>query len=251
MYKNVKAIVLREVRYKEADRILTLYSAEEGKITASAHGALSKKSCLAASTQHLTYSDFVLDYRNGRYSVKEAGIIEQFAILRADYSNYSLACYFAECIEYLCPEETPEETILRLLLNSLYALNHSLYPQEQIKAAFELRLLSELGYSPVLQSCYVCGAETPSFPVFCYENGCVCCRDCRTASLGNGAPLTASALEGMKHIAGSGLKHFLSFSIEKADLASMANATEKYFKFHSGRNFATLDYWMKIRNDVL
>lgn len=251
MYKNIKAIVLREARYREADRILTLYTAEEGKITASAHGALSKKSRLSASTQQLVYSDFVLDYRNGRYSVKEAEIIEQFSLLQTDYSNYSLACYFAECVEYLCPEETPDENILRLVLNSLYALNHNLYPQEQIKAAFELRLMSELGYSPVLQSCYVCGSETPSYPVFCYENGCVCCRDCRTPSLGSCTPLTAPALNGMKHILNTGLKHFLSFSCEDIDLKSMTNAIEKYFRFHSGRSFSTLEYWKKIKNDIL
>ena len=44
MFKTVNALVLREVRYKEADRILILLTDTEGKITAKARGALRKSS---------------------------------------------------------------------------------------------------------------------------------------------------------------------------------------------------------------
>ena len=51
MFETTKALVLREVKYKEADRILTLFTADNGKITAKARGALRKSSKTGAATQ--------------------------------------------------------------------------------------------------------------------------------------------------------------------------------------------------------
>ena len=49
MFKTLNALVLREVRYKEADRILTLLTDSEGKLTVKARGALRKSSRTAAA----------------------------------------------------------------------------------------------------------------------------------------------------------------------------------------------------------
>ena len=66
MFKTVNALVLREVRYKEADRILTLLTDTDGKITVKARGALRKSSKTAAATQQLTYSEMTLFGNLGR-----------------------------------------------------------------------------------------------------------------------------------------------------------------------------------------
>ena len=155
MYVNIKALVIREARYKEADKILTLLTPDRGRITASAHGALSKKSRIASACQQLTYSDFVLDLRNGRYSVKEASVMESFSGLRADFSAMALACYFCDCAETFAFEDEGNDEILRLCLNSFYALSNGLYPQSKIKASFEFRLISAAGYCPDLGDCPV------------------------------------------------------------------------------------------------
>ena len=69
MFKTVNALVLREVRYKEADRILTLLTDTDGKITVKARGALRKSSKTAAATQQLTYSEMTLFGNLGRWTV--------------------------------------------------------------------------------------------------------------------------------------------------------------------------------------
>ena len=65
MFRTENALILREVRYKESDRILTVLTADAGKLTLSAHGALSKKSRIAAATQQLTYAELTLFEKNG------------------------------------------------------------------------------------------------------------------------------------------------------------------------------------------
>ena len=79
MFETTKALVLREVKYKEADRILTLFTADNGKITAKARGALRKGSRTAAATQQLTWSDMTLFFNKGKWTVNEASVIEPFA----------------------------------------------------------------------------------------------------------------------------------------------------------------------------
>ena len=251
MYITLKGIVLRDVRYKESDKILTVFSDTVGKITVSAHGALSKKSKIAAVCQHLTYSEFVLDCRNGRYSIKEATVIEPFSCLRADYPTYSLACYFSECLLSLSADEIPDEPVLRIMLNALYALDRKLYPAEQIKAAFELKLLSELGYCPDLFSCSVCGSKDIHDPVFSYENGCVCCYDCRHNISGNMVRIDTRLLKILRFILSSDVKHFISFRGETQELHTLANIAEKYLLYHTEKYFSTLDYWKNIKNDLL
>ena len=148
MYNTTDALVLREVRYKEADRILTLLTSTEGKITVKARGALRKSSKTAAGTQQLTFSEMTLFGNRGKWTVNEASVKEGFDGLRADIEAFSLGCYFAECLEALSVEDQPEPELLQLGLNSLYALSRNLYTPEHIKAAFEMRLMCIAGYAP-------------------------------------------------------------------------------------------------------
>ena len=76
MFQSTKALVLREVRYKEADRILTLLTDTDGKITAKARGALRKSSRTGAATQQLTWADMTLFGNRGKWTVNEASVIE-------------------------------------------------------------------------------------------------------------------------------------------------------------------------------
>ena len=133
MFNTTNALVLRETRYKEADRILTLMTDKEGKITVKARGALRKSSKTAAATQQLTYSEMTLFGNRGRWTVNEASVKEAFSGLRTDMEALSLGSYFAECIEAFAIEEQPEPALLQLALNSLYALSNNLYSPEHIR----------------------------------------------------------------------------------------------------------------------
>lgn len=60
MFLTTRGLVLREVRYKESDKILTVLTQHEGKVTVRARGALRKGSRITAATQLLTYSDMTI-----------------------------------------------------------------------------------------------------------------------------------------------------------------------------------------------
>lgn len=247
MFQTTQALVLREVRYKEADRILTLLSTTEGKITAKARGALRKSSRMAAATQQLTYSEMTLFGNRGKWTVNEASLIEDFSGLRADVERFALGSYFAECLEAFSAEEQPEPALLQLGLNCLYALSRGRPENAQIKAAFELRLMAVAGFAPDMSACPVCGRSEPEEPIFCLEEGCVCCRRCRTAEMGKGAPLDAGSLAALRYVLSAPARQFLSFSLVGESRGLFFTAAERYLLLHAERGFSTLDYWKTIR----
>ena len=246
MFKTVNALVLREVRYKEADRILTLLTDTDGKITVKARGALRKSSKTAAATQQLTYSEMTLFGNLGRWTVNEATVKEGFDGLRTDIGSFALGCYFAECADALSVEDQPDAPLMQLALNCLYALSRGMYAPEHIKAAFELRLMCLAGYTPELSHCAVCGEEEPGDPVLMLERCCVCCRRC-AAGAGRTVKLDAASLNAMRHICSVPPKQILSFSLEGEGAKRLSAAAEEYLLLHTERRFPTLDYWKNVK----
>ncbi len=243
MYKTVKALVLREVRYKEADRILTLFTDTDGKMTVKARGALRKSSRTAAATQQLVYGELTLFGNRGRWMVNEASLLESFKGLREDIENYALGCYVAECLDAFSMEEQADPALLQLGLNTLYALSNKLYPPEHIKAAFEMRLMCISGYTPDLSGCYKCGCEEPEEPVLDIERGAIGCRDCAVA----GQSLCPDSLRALRYIASAGAKQIFSFKLEGEAAKRLYSACEKFLLKNAERGFATLDYWKSLR----
>jgi len=247
MFETTKALVLREVKYKEADRILTLFTADNGKITAKARGALRRGSRTAAATQQLTWSDMTLFFNKGKWTVNEASVIEPFDGLKNDIAAFALGSYFAECVEALSIEDQKDPELLSLVLNSLYALSRGLHDPRKIKAAFELRLMSLSGYHPALERCAVCGAEEPGEPMFDLIDGRLFCRSC--CSRGSAVSLDAAALAAMRFILGAPPKQIFSFELTGDPLVTLAFAAEHYLLTQTERSFGTLDYYKQFKTD--
>ena len=106
MFLTTRGLVLREVRYKESDKILTVLTQHEGKVTVRARGALRKGSRITAATQLLTYSDMTIFENRGRRTLNEASTVEEFLGLRADLGAFALGSYFAELLETVSAEES-------------------------------------------------------------------------------------------------------------------------------------------------
>ncbi|MBR5095314.1 MAG: DNA repair protein RecO [Oscillospiraceae bacterium] len=247
MFDTTRGLILREVRYKEADRILTVLTESNGKITAKARGALRKSSRTAAATQMLTWSELTLFGNKGKWTVNEGSVLEGFDGLRQDIERLALGSYLAECLETFAVEDEPDPALLQLGLNSLYALSNGLAAQEKIKAAFELRLMCLTGFRPELSACAVCGKGEPEDPILSPSDGTICCRSCRRASW-DGVPLKDGALSAMRYIVSAPAKRLLSFAVDGPALKSLSRATELYLRAHAERSFATLAYYKQFED---
>ena len=248
MFQPTKGLILREVRYKEADRILTILTESEGKITAKARGALRKSSRTGAATQQLTWSELTLFGNRGKWTVNEGTVLEGFSGLRDDIEKLALGSYFAECLEAFSVEDQPDPALLQLGLNSLYALSNALGAPEKIKAAFELRLMCLAGFRPELGACSVCGKTVPEDPVLSLSDGVLCCRSCARPSW-DGTLLEEDALAAMRYVISAPAKRLFSFPIGEKGLKNFSRAAERYVQAHAERSFPTLDYYKQFQKN--
>jgi len=248
MHVTANALVLRSVDYKESDKILTLLTREQGKITVSARGSRKKGSAIAAGCQLLCWSEMVLYEYQGRWAVKEASTQRQFRGVREDLDKLALACYFAEVTELLAVEGLPSPELLSLMLNSLHALDQMNKPLPLVKAAFELKAMCLAGYEPLLDGCAVCGEQTIKDPRFHLKEGVLHCAACR-GEVGEGIsmPLDADSLAAMEHIAYGDPKRLFSFRAEEESLKHLGDLTEAYLHTQLERGFRTLDFYKQMQ----
>ena len=257
---DAKGVVLRVVNYGERDRILTIYTEELGLITATANGSRSLKSRSLVATEQFCYSRYVFSYKNDRYTVKEIDLLESFFDLRTDIEKLALAGYVAEVIAHVGTENMPDVPLLRLTLNTLFAIAKDKAPLAQIKGAFEMRAASILGFSPELSRCGECGEEGSDL-VLDVMNGSLVCGACRR-ELENTLDemveedpshktirclLTDAARVALYYVIFSPIEKLLSFRLEsKDDLDSFSYVAETYLLNHLETGFKTLDYYKQL-----
>jgi DNA repair protein RecO (recombination protein O) len=245
MHLIVPGLLLREVNYKDSDKMVTILTSRYGKIPAMCRGARSQRSDLKAGTQFLTYSEFTLYESRGRYSADKADPIELFMGLRSDIDRLALASYFAEVLDHMSDEGNPADELLKTALNCLYALSNGLKPHPHIKAAFELRAASVSGYAPSLHKCVHCGDAFPQYPVLDAENGCLSCAGCVTPDSLR-LSLTPPALTALRYILSAENKKLLSFTVDGDSLRLLSLAAEKYLLYRLEKNLYTLDFYKSL-----
>lgn len=249
MQMTTQGLVLREVNYKESDKILTVLTQELGKITVSARASRKKGGGISAAAQMLVWSEMTLYEYRQRWSLKEAVTQREFRGVRENLDQFALACYFAEVVDQLAPEQLPAPELLALILNALYALETLDRPQALIKAAFELRAMCLAGYEPMLQGCAVCG-RAPEQPCFHLREGILHCKDC-PAGVGESVPLCPDSLAAMNHIIQAPAKRLYSFRLGQEAQQRLSQVCEGFLLTQLDRRFHTLEFYKQIRASAL
>ena len=244
-----RGLVLREVNYKESDKLLTVLTADQGRRTVKAQGCRRKNSPLAAGSQLLVFSEMTLyDYQE-RWMVKEAATVEDFRGLQGDLDKLALGTYFAEVCEAVSEEGVDTPGLLQLILNSLYALDKLNKPPQLVKAAFELRLACVVGYAPLAQGCAVCGEAQPEHPRLNLSEGVLHCEKCRGAlgDMGISMPLDDDSLSALRYVVAAPAKRLFSFQASPNSLDRLAGTAESFLLTQLERGFKTLDFYKSLQ----
>ncbi len=241
---KTKGIILKQTNYSEADKMLTVFTEEFGIISVKARGARRYKSHMSAAAQVFCYNEFVLFASGGYYSLVSADIIESFYELRNNFVNLALANYLADITYTVLQPANPDASVLKLLLNMIYALANATHNADKIKCAFELRLMSEAGYMPQLQKCGACASEE-NISGFDIGHGCVVCASCLDTD--NAYPLSSAMHKAMQYILYANEKKILAFDIPQEDIERLNTISQRYVSKHSERDFASLTYYTNIK----
>lgn len=168
-------LVIRSMNYGENDKIITIFTREQGKITAMAKGARNTKSIFLGATQLFSYCDFV--YYTGRSFayLNQVELKESFHKLRNDLDKLAKAAYMTEAVYQAFEDYQGDEQILRLLLNLLYFINEgSAEDDGVVLLAFQLKLLTYLGFAPDLVHCIRCGSDQHQAGISRLDGSAVC-----------------------------------------------------------------------------
>ena len=257
MLHEVKGLVLRTTDVGDSDRMLTIYSDDMGLISARARHSRSLKSRLMPSTMQFCYSSFVIFEQGDKCTVKEASVIESFYGLRSSIETLALGAYMLDVLAEVGTAE-PEQDLLRLVLNSLYAISNGKGELSKIKAAFEIRIAAILGYMPDVLACHECGEREGDFYLDVMA-GAALCRECYRRSERNDAPLSdpheshivyilsPAARTALGYCIYAPLERLFSFNIPPEDMHLFARATESYLLNQLERGFKTLDFYNEVK----
>jgi DNA repair protein RecO (recombination protein O) len=180
---KTEAIVLRSIRYGEADRILHLYTPRHGRIAAIAKGARRARSRFGARLEPFLRVQLVL--REGRgelYSVTGADTVAVHAGIRDHAATLDAAARACDAVSRLFETDDPHPEVFTLLANQLALLDSD--PAHGTPAnglAFRLKLLLAAGILPQLAACTACG-EREHLRSFSAAAGGVVCSSCEAAA---------------------------------------------------------------------
>ena len=193
VYKT-QAVVLRQRKLGEADKIVTLFSPYQGRFDAVAKGVRRTKSRLAGHLEPLTLGSYLLAEGRELDIVTQAETISSFAALRGELERLSRGIYCAELVDRLTPERSEGTAVFRLLTETLGLLDTATSYDLAVRR-FELRLMDVLGYRPALAACAVCYTPlTPQANYWSVSAGGAVCSACADQSL-RLAPLSLNALK--------------------------------------------------------
>ncbi len=176
---QTEAIIIKKIKLGEADRILTLYTPDHGKIEAVAKGVRRPKSKMAGHLELLTYSQIRLAHGRNLDTIIGSQTIDSFMSLKNDLWLTSLGLYAAELVNQFTAEHITNSPLFQLLLETLQHLSQADNTELTLRY-FELHLLDLVGYRPQLQECISCRMELqPVVNAFCSSAGGILCPNCR------------------------------------------------------------------------
>ncbi len=195
VYKS-KGIVLRSIRYGEADRILDLYTRDAGLVSAIAKGIRRTKSRFGARLEPLSCVDFVAYQGRTLDTVTQAETLRSFHGIREDLARFEAAAGMVGSVRALSGGDEADRRVFNLLYKGLDVLEGAESGFEAVEAALGLKLSILAGYAPQLDACLGCDTDLDEAaePLhFAPHLGGVLCASCRSMT-GEAFPLAPGTL---------------------------------------------------------
>lgn len=257
---KINGLVIQEKEIGDNDKLLTVLSERYGKLFVIGKGVKSIKNRHMHCCHLLSYVSFNLRRKGNYYYITESDLLENFFEVRNDLTKLSLASYVCDIVNHLAWEGTTEDSLLRLTLNTLFAISKEKQPLELIRAAFQMKALAEAGMYPDLSACSACESEEIVGGYLDLVDGVIICNNCKnklnlietSASFverGLDKPIaiiTKGVIDAIKYIVNSDSKRFLSFTLSDEECELFYILSEKFLINQLERGFNTLDFYKSI-----
>ncbi len=198
LYRD-QGVVLRTIRLGEADRIVTLATAERGKVRAVVKGVRKTTSRWGSRLEPLSHVSVMCWKGRDLDTVTQAQVLDHFPYLRGDLDRLGRATVLLELVDQVFQEGQANPRLYVMLVGALRTMDMADSPL--VMSGFMWKLLALEGSAPVLDICARCSAPPPE-PLVAFDlaDGGALCRSCR-----RGVPVSAEALALVRRMLGGDL----------------------------------------------
>ncbi len=243
---RVEAIVIRHRDWGEADRMLTLFTREIGKLSAVAKGVRKPRSRKAGHLEPFMRSSLLLARGRSFFVLTQAESIAPYIAMRDDLVLVGYASYIAELLDRFTFDEEENRALYRLVSNSLTRLNRGDNPEIVVRY-YEIRLLDHIGFRPQLFSCAHGEEEIqPEDQFFSAAQGGVLCPKCGvTAS--DAKPISMEALKYLRHFQRSSYKDASRARVDPRLMAEIERLMNYYLTYLLERGLNTPSFLRRVK----
>lgn len=184
---NTEAVILKSIKYRDSDKIFTLFSPDQGKFTAIGRGIRkisSKRSGTMDTLNHVQIS--ITSQNNGPKYISEVVLVNSFPKLKDDLGYSVKGFYIVELLHRLIEDEAPNYELFETVIKTLKLLDSKRLNSDMALSYFEISLMRQLGYALRFGECVSCGKEFSDDWNYYRMNlglGGLVCDDCRNGLL--------------------------------------------------------------------
>ena len=227
-----EGLTLRKASIGEADLVVTVFTAERGKLRAVGKGARRSTSKLVGHLEPLTISRMSMAHGRDLEIITQAQVLEGLPQVKENLALLTRGLYVAELLDGFGPEESPSPGLFRLAVSVLRALPQAKDPEAALRY-FEFHLLRLTGVLPELYQCVECGSKiAPDAHRFSVNLGGVLCPGCRPSEA-LVRPLSLRAMKVLRLMHRGGLAEIAELSLNPALAAELKSVL-----------FQTVRYWL-------
>lgn len=239
LYKT-EGIVLKSMEYEEADKIVTIYTKDYGKITAIAKGVRKTKSKFGSSLEILTHSNFLIYKGRNIDIVSQTEILESFFSTSKEVIKFAFAVNCVEVVNRLTEEREINIGLFNLLKEVLHYLKESNDPK-LLTLSFKWQTISILGYRPSLNHCCRCNksVEDQKEMYFNIKEGGLVCNNCIAKDKEGCVKVSLYFNKLLRKILITPLSTISNATIPDKKMKELEKITNLYIAYHSEKSFKT------------
>ncbi len=244
LYKT-DAIVLGHRNLGEADKILTLFSPDRGKIHAVARGVRRPRNPILAGSQLFSYSRFLIVEGRNLDSISQCEIKESFYRIRQNLESMAYGLYFAELLRASTPIEDKNRELFRFFLKTLYLLQEW-ENKEVLARIYEVKLMAIQGFAPEVFSCVSCGQSRSSSIYFSPSMGGILCFNCHKTDE-NAVSISSETLVAFQKMLMQTYEKLKNINISKYTREQLSNILSLFISHQIDRKLKTVQFIKDIK----
>jgi DNA repair protein RecO (recombination protein O) len=241
-----EGIVVRKKEFSEADKILTIYTRDHGKITAIAKGARKVTSRKVSSSELFVHALYYLAKGKNMDIVTESEILNPFTPLREDLQKASLAFYLTDLLNAFSEGGNASYPLYRLFLETMSILSRAKKKHSLWIRAFEMKALNHAGFGPELYQCARCCSPLSAEKYFEAGHGGTVCRDCFSDGLLIREPL----LLFLRNLQRLNWNELSRLRYDDQELADSEGIILHYLREVLGKDPASMDFVKRVKQEL-